>query len=102
MEEIFCGGSSYSLEIREWRRIMPSLDTSAHVLNPSTTWFFGIYLNSQRQKSLKNQYLSHSESKSYQTNSIKILLGKIFPTTPKAHSNSSEIFSYDLIEFNSQ
>jgi hypothetical protein len=24
---------------------------------------------------------------------------KIFPTTPKAHSNSSEIFSYDLIQF---
>ncbi len=23
--------------------------------------------------------------------------GKIFPTTPKAHSNSSEILSYDLI-----
>ncbi len=26
-----------------------------------------------------------------------ILLIRIFPTTPKAHSNSSEIFSYDLI-----
>jgi len=36
---------------------------------PSKTWFFGIYLNFQRQK--KNQYLSHSESKSYQINSIK-------------------------------
>jgi hypothetical protein len=81
---------------------MPSLDTNAYVLNPSTTWFFGIYLNFQRQKSLKNQYLSHSESKSYQINSIKSYSPKIFPTTPKAHSNSSEIFSYDLIEFNSQ
>jgi hypothetical protein len=28
-----------------------------------------------------------------------MLLIKIFPTTPKAQSNSSEIFSYDLIEF---
>jgi hypothetical protein len=37
----------------------------------SKTWFFGIYLNFQWQKSLKNQYLSHSESKSYQINSIK-------------------------------
>jgi hypothetical protein len=27
------------------------------------------------------------------------LLIKIFPTTPKAHSNSSKIFSYDLISF---
>ncbi len=37
----------------------------------SKTWFFGIYLNFQRQKSLKNQYLPHSESKSYQVNSTK-------------------------------
>jgi hypothetical protein len=64
---------------------------------PSKTWFFGIYLNFQRQKSLLNQYLSHSESKSYQINSFKSLLIKIFPTTPKAHSNSFEIFSYNLI-----
>jgi hypothetical protein len=28
-----------------------------------------------------------------------MLLTKIFPKTPKAHSNSSEIFSYDLINF---
>jgi hypothetical protein len=32
---------------------------------PSKTWFFGIYLNFQWQKSLKNQYLPHSKSKSY-------------------------------------
>ncbi len=38
---------------------------------PSRTWFFGIYLNFQQQKSLKNKYLRHSESKSYQRNSIK-------------------------------
>ncbi len=31
---------------------------------------FGIYLNFQWKKSLKNQYLPHSESKSYQINSI--------------------------------
>jgi hypothetical protein len=46
------------------------------VTTPSTdfsfkTWFFGIYLNFQRQKSLKNQYLPHSESKSYQINPLK-------------------------------
>ncbi len=44
-----------------------------HVLNsffPSKTWFFGIYFNFQQQKSLKNQYLPHSESKYYQINSI--------------------------------
>jgi len=38
---------------------------------PSKTCFFGIYLNFQQQKSLINQYLPHSESKSYQINSIK-------------------------------
>ncbi len=38
---------------------------------PSKTWFLGIYLNFQQQKSLENQYLPHSESKSYQINSIK-------------------------------
>jgi hypothetical protein len=27
------------------------------------------------------------------------MLIKIFPTTPKAHSNSSEIFTYDVIQF---
>ncbi len=38
---------------------------------PSKTWFLRIYLKFQRQKSLKNQYLPHSEYKSYQRNSIK-------------------------------
>ncbi len=38
---------------------------------PSKTWFFGIYLNFQWQKSIENQYLPHSESKSYQMNSVK-------------------------------
>ncbi len=41
------------------------------LLFPFKTWFFGIYLNFQQQKSLKNQYLPHSESKSCQINSIK-------------------------------
>jgi hypothetical protein len=60
---------------------------------PSETWFFGIYLNFQRQKSLKNQYLQGS--------------GQILPNKfhwkafqqhqRKARSNSSEILSYDLI-----
>ncbi len=45
---------------------------------PSKTWFFGIYLNFQRQKSLKNQYLPHSESKSYQINSIKSCSSRYF------------------------
>jgi hypothetical protein len=66
---------------------------------PSKTWFWGIHLNFQRQKSLQNQYLPHSESKSfYQINSTKSLLIKMFPTRPKADSNSSEIFSHNLVK----
>ncbi len=42
------------------------------------TWFFGIYLNYQQQKSLKNQYLPPSESKSYQINSIKSCSSRSF------------------------
>jgi len=52
----------------------------ACAVGPSVTTFstdfsfqnlvFGIYLNFQWQKSLKKQYLPHSESKSYQINSI--------------------------------
>jgi hypothetical protein len=38
---------------------------------PFKTWFLGIYLNFQGQKSLNNQYLPHSESRSYHINSIK-------------------------------
>jgi hypothetical protein len=64
---------------------------------PSKTWFFGIYLNFQQQKSLLKSmsptfWIQILPSKFHQ-----ILLVKIFPTTPKAHSNSHEIFSYDLV-----
>jgi hypothetical protein len=45
---------------------------------PSKTWFLKIYLNFQQQKSLKNQYLSHSESRSYQINSIKSCSSRSF------------------------
>ncbi len=45
---------------------------------PSKTWFFGIYLNFQWQKSLQNQYLPHSESKPYQINSIKSCSSRSF------------------------
>ncbi len=45
---------------------------------PSKTWFFGIYLNFQWEKSLLNQYLSLSESKSYQINFIKSCSSRSF------------------------
>ncbi len=67
---------------------------------PFKTWFFGIYLNFQRQKSLLNQYLPHSESKPYQINSIKSCSSRSFQQHQRhIHSSSSEIFSYYLIWF---
>ncbi len=49
----------------------PSVTASSTYFSFQNLVFLGIYLNFQRQKSLKNQYLPHSESKSYQINSIK-------------------------------
>ncbi len=45
---------------------------------PSKTWFFGIYLDFQWQKSVKIQYLPHCEPKSYQINSIKSCSSRSF------------------------
>jgi hypothetical protein len=50
---------------------------------PSKSWFFAIYLNFQWQKSFKNQYLPHSESKSYQINSIKSCSPRSFLQHPR-------------------
>ncbi len=71
---------------------MVNLQVLAHsqLIFPSKTWFFGIFLNFQQQKSLKNQYLSHSKSKSYQ---IPLNLAhQGLHNTTKAHSNSSKKF----------
>jgi len=77
-----------------WRVLLAQVLPRPQLIFASKTWFSGIYLNFQKQKPLKNQYLPHSETKSYQ---IIPLNFKVFPTTLKAHSNSSKIFSYDLI-----
>jgi hypothetical protein len=67
-----------------WKEIMlelkrkPSSVTTFSTVFPSKTWFFGIYLNFQRQKSLKNQYLPHSKSKSYQIDFIKSCSSRSF------------------------
>jgi hypothetical protein len=55
-------------------------------------------LNLQWQKLLKNQYLSHFESKFHQKNSITSCSSRSFQQHQR-HSNFSEIFSYDLIQF---
>jgi hypothetical protein len=71
----------------------------SQLIFPSKMWFFEIYLNFQQQKSLKNQYLPHSKSKSCRINSMKSCSSRSFQQHQRARSNSSKIFSYDLIEF---
>jgi hypothetical protein len=56
----------------------PSVTTSATDFSFQKTWFFGIYLNFQQQKSVLNQHLPHSGSKSYQINSIKSCSSRSF------------------------
>jgi hypothetical protein len=55
----------------------------------------GIYLHFQRQKSLKN--LPHSESKSYQINSIKSCSSRSFQQHQRHIPIPLKFFSYDLI-----
>ncbi len=54
-----------------WPVLLAQVLPHPQLIFPSKTWCFGIYLSFQWQKSLTNQYLPHSESKSYQINSIK-------------------------------
>ncbi len=54
-----------------WPVLLAQVLPRPQLIFPSKTWVFEIYLNFQLQKSLQNQYLPHSESKSYQTNSTK-------------------------------
>jgi hypothetical protein len=58
--------------------------------------YFSVFLEFIWIFSGRNQCLQHSESKSYRINSIKSW-SSIFPRTPKAHSNSCKIFSYDFM-----
>jgi hypothetical protein len=51
-----------------WHVLLAQVLPHPQLIFPSKTWFFGIYL---KIFTLKNQYLPHSESKSYQVNSIK-------------------------------
>ncbi len=61
-----------------WPVLLAQVLPHPQFIFPSKTWFFGIYLNLQWQKSFKNQYLPHSESKSYQIYSIKSCSSRYF------------------------
>ncbi len=66
-----------------WLVLLTQLLPQPQVIFPSKTWFLGIYLTFQRQKSFKNQNLSHSESKSHQINSIKSCSSRSFQQHPR-------------------
>ncbi len=60
---------------------------------------FGIYLNFQSQKWLKNQYLPHSESKSYRINSIKSCSSRSFQQHQRHIPIPSKISAMILFNF---
>ncbi len=73
---------------------------------PSKIKFLVIYLNFQFQKSLKNQYLPHSESKSYKINYIKSCSSRSFqqhqrhiPIPLKFSATNYSIFSGKIIQY---
>ncbi len=61
-----------------WTVLFAQVLPLSQLIFPFKTWFSGIYLNFQRQKSLKNQYLPHFDPKSYQINSIKSCSSRSF------------------------
>ncbi len=61
-----------------WHVPLAQVLPCSQLIFPSKTWFFGTYLKIQWQKSLLNQYLPHSESTSYQINSIKSCSSRSF------------------------
>jgi hypothetical protein len=78
MWTLFCNVCIDFLNNQIWKEIMFELNGKLSSVTMSSTdfflsktWFFGIYLNFQQHKSLKNQYLPQFQSKSYQINSIK-------------------------------
>ncbi len=85
-----------------WMVSLQALPRS-QLIFPSKTWFFGIYLNFQQQKSLKNQYLPHSESKSYQMNSAHQDLSKntkgTFQFLRNFQLRLDLIFSEEIIQY---
>ncbi len=61
-----------------WPVLLAQVLPRPQLIFASKTWFFGIYLNFQWQESLKNQDLPHSQSKSYQINSLKSCSSRSF------------------------
>jgi hypothetical protein len=78
--------------------IGPSVAESSTNFSFQNLIFFGIYLKFQHQKkSLLNQYLPHSESTSYQINSIKPDSSRSFQQHQRHIPIPPKISSYNLI-----
>ncbi len=103
-------GVFFWLETIVWPVPLAQVLPHPQLIFPSKTWFFGIYLNFQRQKSLQNQYLPHSESKSYQINSIKSCSSRsfqqhqrhtkgTFPIPLKISTTIDLIFNEEIIQY---
>ncbi len=75
-----------------WPVLLAQVLPHPQLIFPSKTWFLKIYLNFQRQKSLKNKYLPHSESKSYQIIPIKSCSSRSFQQHPRHIPIPLEIF----------
>jgi len=76
----------------------PSVTTSSTDFSFQNLVFWGIYLNFQQQKSHKNQSLPHSESKSYQIDSLKSCSSGSFQQQHQRHIPIPlKFFSYALI-----
>jgi hypothetical protein len=87
-----------------WPVPLTQVFSHLQLIFPSKTWFFGIYLNFQWQKSFKNQYLPHSESKSYQINSIKLCSSRYFQQHQRhipilLKFSATIIFSEEIIQY---
>ncbi len=65
----------------------------------SKTWFFKTFLNFQWKKSFLNRYLPHSESKSYQINSIKSCSSRSFQLLRNFEWQFNLIFSEKIIQY---
>jgi hypothetical protein len=102
MWTLFCNVCIDFLNSQIWKEFMlefngkPSSVAHSQLIFLSKTWFFGVYLNFQRQTSFKNQYLPHPESKSYQINSIKSCSSRSFQQTK---GTSQFLWSFQL-QFN--
>ncbi len=78
-----------------WPVLLAQVLSHPQLIFPSKTWFFGIFSGKNH---LKNQYLPHCESISYQINAIKSCSSRSFQQHQRHISIPPKFFNYDLIK----